>query len=460
MLLVVAVVAFPTAASSAESAAPRPDMRIAIIGAGPSGLTAAHTLRARGYNNVVVFERESDVGGKVKTHFYKDRPYELGAIIANHDYKVVNSLSKEYGLKVTPIENSYLVNKKGDRWDYVPYIMKTWGILPFTASALNFQAAMTVHPRVQSPGFDGINPELYESMTVFANRHHFEPTAEIVRSFMTGCGYGYYEEVPAMYLLKLIPWLVTTPLHQTVSGGMLFGWSTYDQGWQQLWREVGKDFDVRLNSEVTEVVRYTQGTEEKVKIRAAGRTEIFDRVIVSASLDTAHKFMDLSTEEKDLFPRIHTYRYLVTLVEAENLSMASYVDNVSSDTIGHINFIVQPHPDTNVFAIYQLLDKNMTPVQAIDIAKADIAPFGGKFTNVILQKEWSYFPRVSKNDLLDNFYGRLEGLQGTRATYYTGAIMNFETVENAAEYSKALVEKSFPKAEGRTILNWIRDLLP
>ena len=39
--------------------------RIAIIGAGPSGLSMAFALRERGHRDVVVYERGSEVGGKV-----------------------------------------------------------------------------------------------------------------------------------------------------------------------------------------------------------------------------------------------------------------------------------------------------------------------------------------------------------------------------------------------------------
>jgi monoamine oxidase len=40
------------------------DARIAVIGAGASGLTAAHTLRKKGYSNITVYEKDNRVGGK------------------------------------------------------------------------------------------------------------------------------------------------------------------------------------------------------------------------------------------------------------------------------------------------------------------------------------------------------------------------------------------------------------
>jgi len=44
---------------------PSKNLRIAIVGAGPSGITAADTLRSEGYQKITIFEKNSYVGGKV-----------------------------------------------------------------------------------------------------------------------------------------------------------------------------------------------------------------------------------------------------------------------------------------------------------------------------------------------------------------------------------------------------------
>ena len=54
--------------------------KIAVIGAGVSGLTAAYTLQKLGYNNVKVFESENRPGGKVHSYEHEGRFHELGAV--------------------------------------------------------------------------------------------------------------------------------------------------------------------------------------------------------------------------------------------------------------------------------------------------------------------------------------------------------------------------------------------
>ena len=39
-----------------------PDIRIGIVGAGPAGLTAAETLKQKGYINVTVLEKTDHAG--------------------------------------------------------------------------------------------------------------------------------------------------------------------------------------------------------------------------------------------------------------------------------------------------------------------------------------------------------------------------------------------------------------
>src|SRR5580700_9766039 len=71
-------------------APPSKSLRIAVVGAGPSGLTAADTLSQLGYENVTVFEKNDRVGGKVYSLPNGDGTFtELGAVFASADYTLV-----------------------------------------------------------------------------------------------------------------------------------------------------------------------------------------------------------------------------------------------------------------------------------------------------------------------------------------------------------------------------------
>ena len=55
------------------------NIRIAIIGGGPAGLSAGMYLEKKGYENYVIYERQDRVGGKCWSPHYNGRRYEMGA---------------------------------------------------------------------------------------------------------------------------------------------------------------------------------------------------------------------------------------------------------------------------------------------------------------------------------------------------------------------------------------------
>jgi len=76
-------------ALSAMQAAVPGQPRIAVIGAGPAGLTAAHTLRQLGHRNVTVFEKGARPGGNVFTDNSLGTSVEMGAVFATRGMRAI-----------------------------------------------------------------------------------------------------------------------------------------------------------------------------------------------------------------------------------------------------------------------------------------------------------------------------------------------------------------------------------
>ena len=57
------------------------DVRIAIIGGGPAGLSAGMYLEQKGYENYVIYEKTDHVGGKCHSPHMNGKRYEMGAIM-------------------------------------------------------------------------------------------------------------------------------------------------------------------------------------------------------------------------------------------------------------------------------------------------------------------------------------------------------------------------------------------
>ena len=61
--------------------------RIAIIGAGPSGIHMALALKEKGFRNVKILEKEKYLGGKSWTINYRGAPQEMGTVYLTPDYE-------------------------------------------------------------------------------------------------------------------------------------------------------------------------------------------------------------------------------------------------------------------------------------------------------------------------------------------------------------------------------------
>ena len=60
--------------------------RIVIVGAGPSGIHMALSLKERHFTNIVILEQNDFVGGKSWTINYRDTAHEMGSIYLAPDY--------------------------------------------------------------------------------------------------------------------------------------------------------------------------------------------------------------------------------------------------------------------------------------------------------------------------------------------------------------------------------------
>ena len=72
LLVIKSGVAARIASSQLTQAAPSKDARIAIVGAGPSGVHMASRLKQLGYTKITLLERSDRVGGKSLTIYMNE----------------------------------------------------------------------------------------------------------------------------------------------------------------------------------------------------------------------------------------------------------------------------------------------------------------------------------------------------------------------------------------------------
>lgn len=421
------------------------DERVAVVGAGASGLSAAYTLKQLGYDDVVVFEKRNRVGGKVCTYPYRGKTYELGAYgLPASEVWLLNLAQKLDVPFRRGTGDVYVVDAAGRKSTFRRYMRRRYGPFQRLVGYWRWKRLKRTYPHYFTCGFVGADPRLYESMETFACRNRIRPITETLKPAVSGFGYGYFEEVPALYSLRLLDTLVNMR-------GALMG-KTKDsvqfvKGFQSLWEAVAKELDVRTGQTVTSIDRFAAGASANgIRVRAAGADHVFDKVIISTLPKETLKFLDATPEEKRLFDQVRTYRLIVTLFHGSNLAHNEFLflsRYARRATIGHVVALTNEHPDRDVWTAAQLASWDTNTAALKKKFRRDIEWMGGRVNSIITRTSWSYFPYVDSSSLRNGFYDAMAGIQGTNSTYFIGALLNFESVWNTSQYARRLVHIHF-----------------
>ncbi|MEK7644237.1 MAG: FAD-dependent oxidoreductase [Patescibacteria group bacterium] len=415
------------------------DLRIAIIGAGASGLTAGWELKNKGYKNVVIYEKESQVGGKTFSFPYKNKNFELGSMMFSR-FDETAWLARHFKVPFQSFdtEKFYLANKK-----YVnPFrYARRYYSLPRILTALYHVKRIVAKNNFYDDDLAAVGSEFYENFGDFSRKNKIEPIVKLFEPAITCLGYGYFEETPAIYILKIMASMLDNSLFLSLLfNGRLTCY--FPDGWITLWKKVAGELDVRLNSVMKEIRRESNG----IKIILNGREEIFDRLIITVPLNKVGNFLDLDDREKELFAASRPNRLISTLVECSTSLPRSFffADNAHADRIGHVLGIENYYPETNTVVLFQVVGSD---IKANEINAMILKDFEEQLNcevkEIVLQKDWEYFHHASSEDLRNGFYAKLYALQGEKNTFYLGGIFNFETVAHCEKYASHIVNKYF-----------------
>ena len=442
------------APSKADSAANGPTARIAIIGAGAAGLTAAHELLQLGYHKITVFEREHRIGGKVFSYRNGINPIELGAIWAGDDYSVVLALADKYGVEYVQEDVDFMVEDHGE-------IVPMWGA-QFLGSRLAqvvlemFHAnwlGLRFHKDLGKIGFADLNPELVMNFSSFAAKYRIETLAALFRPFWIGCGYSDYDDTPTIYVLRFMIPILNRAIRNVVTSlsfrKFIDGTYRFPTGYMTIFERIANTLpDLRLGTSVSKVERFKEGDRWRIRITAGDHSENFDRLIVATDLHASRRFLDLTPDEESLFSMVTTHQYRLNLFRGSDDSKIRHqmvLFDQESTAIGspRVVFGYQRREFAPLWVIGESAsheaEKRHDPV----VLKAALSLLGSSNPQLVTTVDWNYFPRVTSAAMAAGFFDHLERMQGERATFYVGSALNFETVETTAAFAQDLVRRRF-----------------
>ena len=458
------------------------NVRIAIIGGGPAGLSAGMYLEQKGYENYVIYEKTDHVGGKCHSPHMNGKRYEMGAIMgvpsyyAVHDVELFAGVSHADGPK---LHRTYrLPNGKVDtRFDKtlfnIPHLLRLKSQIKKFGEILETKYKgydICGHRGVSegryegyavTPGREpvsGVNPNLKDlalPFNKFVELNGVPLVKEIWVQPFTSFGYGYFDEIPAAYVLKYLDF-------QTMMNFVNVNLWTWKEGTQSIYEALDRKLKhpALLNSKITKIVR-----GDKVTITAPLQVGTINNP-VAQGLDS---YLDVTDKERELFSKIDYERYdtMAFITKEEAYPEASFyvVDNMTPETLGHgmvfymrwanepdqplVSYVLRKHKDPNesveAYKARKELEYDKTQKTVLeDLDKLGIAPVkeNGK-DKIVYEMQSYYFPHVFSEDYANGWYEKVEGMQGENNTFYAGEVMSFGDMDETIEYSRDLVERFF-----------------
>ena len=458
------------------------NIRICIVGGGPAGLSAGMYLEKKGYENYTILERSDRVGGKCWSPHYNGKRYEMGAIMGVPSYYAVHDVEEFCGITHDgPKLNRNYKDAKGnviEPFEPKKNPLKIPRLLKMKKQVKKFGELLeTKYKGYDLNGHRGVAEGRYDGYAVTPGRERVEGYnqnlkdlalpfkdfcemngVELVQDIWIGpytsFGYGYFDEIPAGYVLKYLD-------YQTCMNFVKVNLWTWKNGTQYIWEQLNEHIKhpALLNSHIEKVER----RDGKVFITVNGKVEEFDKVIVTAPLHIPGKradgqkgmdeYFDVRDDEKELFSKIDYERYDVQafLTKPENHPEISYYvfDNMVPEKLGHLMVYYRRWKESidQVITTYALrTHKRMKEIPYDECNKMvleDLKTMHNPAKEVI--NKWSvyYFPHVSCEDYAAGWYDKVEAMQGKYDTYYAGEVMSFGDMDETAEYSRELVERFF-----------------
>ena len=448
------------------------DARICIIGAGPAGLSAGMYLEQKGYENYTILEREDHVGGKCHSPEYNGRRYEMGAIMGVPSYYAVHDIEKFCGFTHDgPKLNRNYKNLKGDVIEpfdpkknplRVPHLLKMRSQMKKFAELLETKYKgydINGHRGVSEGRYDGyaVTPEREKVSGVnenfkdlalpfneFCRINGVDLVKEIWIGPFTSFGYGYFDEIPAAYVLKYLDF-------QTTMNFVNVNLWTWKDGTQSIYERLNAKLKhaARLNSNITKVER----KDDKVFVTVNGEVEEYDYIIVTAPLQYLPDYFDADANEKELFSKItyEMYDVLAFTTKPEDHPEISYYifENMEKERYGHLMVYYRRWHDDNtqMLTTYALRNHTGDPEIPYDTCKEtvleDLKEMHNPAEKVHYEKDWYYFPHVDSKTYASGWYEKVEGMQGNKNTFYAGEVMSFGDMDETCEYSRELVDRFF-----------------
>jgi hypothetical protein len=456
---------------------------IAIVGAGPAGLSTAWFLSKQGFHNVTVLEKLGQIGGLCNSLTVDGLSYDLGANYVTWAYEETLQIAREVGattyaekpytsIDIAPDRTSFRYRSLTDAVLYNPYTGAKISLCSFLAAATRYlYIRRKLSDIIDAPGYLTTiheHPELCVTFKDWLDQNGLIALATLFQFPITIMGYGKLEEIAAPYALRYMSVKTFFPM---VFGRAPFKWIVGDwprrftDGFQRLWERVAWRIDVRLNVNITKIVRSTGGIQIDMEypqqndnaLEIVKDTQRYDYLILACPL-MPEVFAGLglirNPAEQHVTDQILFNPYCMTTFWIDHMTMPDPIAPILPIPAPGTPWAVarQFQDNGSMFTQFYTCPKpGQTNDQVIAEVKSLTKLLGGKIDDT--QSRWhtfdrfTYFQHFTPAAIKAGIYARLADMQGKDRTFYVGGATDFELVEPIVVHSKYIVEKHFTGAQ-------------
>ncbi|MQM06028.1 hypothetical protein Taro_038849 [Colocasia esculenta] len=449
--------------------------RIAIVGAGPSGLSAAYALAKLGYNDVTVFEKYQTVGGMCESaEIEGDGSQDLTpSMPCPNSAPVITHLARETRSELVEMDKHKLavIDHRTGRYDDLKIADDYVSIMPLT---LKLQDEAKNSGKI---GVHALSDVAADPTEDFVKLHGFKRVPRSVAYGYTASGYGYVQDMPYAYVQEFT---------RTSMAGKI---RRFKEGYMSMWHKLSQllPFEVHCNTEVVAIKRGPFGCSVAIK-DVSGKDKVmeFDKIIISGALPFRNgkiyrastpsamevaQVLELNDREREVFCKVQTIDYYTTVFKIRGMGhlptgfyyVGEFLDNPSA--MGYPVAMQRHFADTDIFLFWSYGNGGDIRGETIGRFAADVVKsMGGQLTSslqICLFHQPCVLLSPYHTDMKDGFYENLETqLQGFQNTYYVGGLMAFELTERNSSYAMAAVCRHFANDNAYPMFPYVKRLFP
>ncbi|ABI75896.1 hypothetical protein HNE_0966 [Hyphomonas neptunium ATCC 15444] len=406
---------------------------LAIVGAGPAGLTLTQYLKLTGYSQVTLIEQAARIGGKSDSMDLGDLIAEMGTCYATGAYKDVLKWMRRQRKPFRMLRRT-TVDGAGMR-DYVnaaPGPSLPQQVMTYLAKRQALLGRLK-----KNPDDPRALAEAAMSAEAWLSENKLPKIMRMMYRAVTALGYGYLHEV-SIYQAML--WVDHHAIISGATGKLIMP----SQGWSNFWEVLAEDFDIRLSHQITKIERAPKETllhfedGQHLSAKAVACTIPMD--------DWSRLVTDPTTDERAVADAVTWKGYATSLIVVENWFTEEDIRSFSKA------FLPGSYPGQLISARYEghspdfgghlyvtgQIPGDYTVPELRIFLERDLADLGARLVNVVNVKNWRYFPHLNLKALENGLIGRMQAMQGQSQSWYSGAIFSHESVANISRFNKAL----------------------